>query len=168
MAKILIADIRQGATRLSHILAAKHTLFYGNTVESVIDLAKHNPIDLIIIGVLFDYSRMFDLVKEAKKTPELEGVTVMGFSDEHTDMTMTSRNMLESTMHIVGASDYVDTRGMSDKEILQRINSCLLEKRTLSGKVDPMAETPLQKRKAQEKSRGNRKVNVHSSSKVES
>ncbi|MBS1952607.1 MAG: GAF domain-containing protein [Cyanobacteria bacterium SZAS-4] len=161
MAKILIAAIESGAKRLTNILADDHELHFSSTVEDVLDLAKEQTFDLLIVGVLFDYSRMYDLIRAAKAAPTLKSIPIMGFSDVHTEMTISSRDALETVMHIMGAGDYVDTQDMSDQEIVERIDACLHERKPVSRKVQPSELTPKGKRNSQEIRRWrNRLINV--------
>lgn len=161
MAKILIAAIPSGAEKLTKLLADQHELYFSTTVEDVLDQAKQQSFDLLIVGVLFDYSRMYDLVRAAKNSPALKSTPIMGFSEVHTEMTISGRDALETVMHIMGASDYVDTQDLSDQEIMERINACLEERKPVARKVQASELTPKGKRTSQEIRRWrNRLVNV--------
>ncbi len=154
MARILIADVAQGAHSLKNILGEKHRLVYANNVEQAISLAKTSePFNLIIVGVLFDDSRMFDLMKAIKEEPQLGGTPVMGFSDQPTAISVAGREDLETSTHLVGACDYVDTVNMSDEEIAQRIDGCLTEAQGVRRMRKKTDATPTEKREQQEKKR---------------
>jgi hypothetical protein len=77
----------------------------------------------------------------------------MGFSNQHTSMSLSGRNSIESGSHSLGACDYIDTANMSDEEILERINRCLQEKKGIGRKVCKDEETPTEKRECQESKR---------------
>ena len=154
MARILIADLAQGASRLSRILVDRD-LDFADTVEAVLQKATAQRPDLLIIGVLFDFSRMCDMLKVAKDTPALADVPIMAFSDEHTAITTSNRDLLESVSHVLGACDYVDTRDMCDAEILERIEDCLRERRPVSRKFCALEASPAARRARQTVKRWN-------------
>ncbi|HEY9682149.1 MAG TPA: hypothetical protein V6C86_11265 [Oculatellaceae cyanobacterium] len=155
MSRILIADLQKGSMKLAGLLCEKHELVYTNTVERVLKLLQTpDGFELLIIGVLFDDSRMYELIKEVKSHPEYADMPVMGFSDHHTAMSVSGRDSIESGSHALGVCDYIDTENMSDEEILERINRCLQEKKGIGRKVCKEEETPSEKRVAQEAKRG--------------
>jgi PleD family two-component response regulator len=130
MARLLTTDVAQGAHRLKNILGEKHRLVCANNVEHATSLAKTSePFNLIIVGLLFDDSRMFDLMKAVKEEAQLAGTPAMGFSDQPAAISVAGREDLETSKHLVGACNYVDTQNMSDEEIAQRIDVCLTKAR---------------------------------------
>jgi PleD family two-component response regulator len=153
MSHILIADLNKGATRLTNILESDHTLAYVHTVNEAKRFARQVKFDLVIIGLLFDESRMYELINEFKLIPSLSETPVMGFSDQATASSITSRNSIEGSAHALGVCDYVDTRRLSDREILDRINSCLSGKLGVGRKITRQEATPTQKREQQERAR---------------
>lgn len=153
MANILILDLLRGATRLTALLGEAHELVYTNTLERARSMALHEPFDLIIVGLMFDDSRMYDLISVFKKEQALAHVPIMGFSDEPTSTSISSRDSIEVGTHILGACDYIDTMNMSDPEILERINVCLRERKAVGRDVGTNEKTPRQKREKQERIR---------------
>lgn len=153
MSHILIADLNKGATRLTSILESDHTLAYVHTVNEAKSFARQVKFDLVIIGLLFDESRMYELINEFKLIPSLSETPVMGVSDQATASSITSRNSIEGSAHALGVCDYVDTRRLSDREILDRINSCLTGKLGVGRKITRQEATPTQKREQQERAR---------------
>lgn len=152
MSKILVADLLRGATRLTTILC-DHELVYTNTVSDAMILANYGNFDLIIIGMLFDDSRMFDLIRAIKANTDLQQTPVMGFCNDITALSGTNRDITESVSHLLGACDYVDTNQMNDAEILERIDACLREKKGIGRNLDKSETTPTHKRQAQEERR---------------
>lgn len=155
MKNILIADLRKGAVRLERILRGKYSLCFAKTHDDVKPLLDCNKFDLIIIGLLFDDSKMFELMSELKRNACLKETPVMGFSDEPTYVSIKTRDSLEMSTHFNGFSDYVDTGRMSDEEILNRIESCLDENLGM-GNINLAFEKPNRKRERQEHRRQDR------------
>lgn len=162
MSKILIADLLRGAGRLATILR-EHELVYTNTVAEAMTLAKHGNFDLVIIGMLFDDSRMFDLIRAIKSNAKLQQTPVMGFCNETTTLSGTNRDVTERVSHLLGACDYVDTNEMNDAEILERIRTCLRERKGVGRELDKLEQSPSDKRRAQEQKRKPKQVNVGAS-----
>ena len=153
MSNILIADLKQGTNKLTALLSSKYQLDYAETMSEIVQIANRKPLDLLIIGLLFDDSRMYDTVRMARNAPSLSTIPVIGFSDEHTSMSISGRDAIENIMHLVGACDYIDTRGMDDDEILNRIETALKEKKSVARKVQQAESTPKAKREQQEQIR---------------
>ena len=60
--KILIADTREGDRRISQILAG-HELVFVRTLADARRALQHETFALVLLGVHFDDSRMFDLLR---------------------------------------------------------------------------------------------------------
>lgn len=151
MSRILIADIPDGAARLGGLLGQKHQLVYANTVKEATSMAYDDGFDLIIVGILFDESRMYDLIGQLKRNPSLKGIPVMGFSSEASWRSRATRDQAEMTTHLMGVCDYVCTMTLDDKDIVDRIEHCLNGGRRGIGKHREQGEeTPGQKRRKQE------------------
>ena len=60
--KILIADTREGDRRISQILAG-HELMFVRTLADARRMLQHEQFALVLAGVHFDDSRMFDLLR---------------------------------------------------------------------------------------------------------
>lgn len=157
MAKILVADIALGASKLTSLLGEQHELVYTNSVQNALHIINsHTDLDMVIVGVHFDDSRMYELMQEIKRMTASIGLPVMGFCDTHTMMSTATRDSIETGAHLLGACDYVDTANMSDTEIRTRINTCLKEKRGIGRKRLQEDETPASKRQTgQRKKPGN-------------
>lgn len=153
MSYILIADVNRGATRLKNILEPDHSLAYVSTVQEALSFVQQVKFDLVIIGLHFDESRMYELMSQMKAVPSLRGTPVMGFSDQVTQCSISSRNSIEGSTHALGVCDYVDTQLMTDREILDRINGCLTGKLGIGRKIALEEKSPTQKRERQERQR---------------
>jgi CheY-like chemotaxis protein len=68
MADILIAASPEPGAIVKSILAG-HNLFCARTLEQAEKLLRERPFDLIICTIVFDESRMFDLLRLAQSRP---------------------------------------------------------------------------------------------------
>jgi hypothetical protein len=71
-ARILIATADQGAERLLRLLGTEHSTIRAESLDSAILAAEAEIFDLIICGVDFDESRMFELLKAVKRNGHLK------------------------------------------------------------------------------------------------
>jgi len=69
--RILIADTRENDRRLAAILSG-HELVFARALGEAQRLLTERKFDLILIGVNFDDSRMFDLVRHVRSTGQAE------------------------------------------------------------------------------------------------
>ncbi|MFN8657290.1 MAG: hypothetical protein U0105_13195 [Candidatus Obscuribacterales bacterium] len=69
MAKILVAHTAEGQGFLTNALA-DHTVSYAKTMEEAIRLLESESFSLIVCGMQFDDSRMFDLLRHCKSNPK--------------------------------------------------------------------------------------------------
>jgi CheY-like chemotaxis protein len=65
--RILVADIPESDRRLSEVLNG-HALAFARTLSEAQRLLTQAEFDLIVIGVQFDDSRMFDLVRHVRSS----------------------------------------------------------------------------------------------------
>lgn len=63
--RILVADTSDSDRRLSAILAG-HEVVFARTIGEAQRLLAQQPFDLVMIGVHFDDSRMFDLMRHVR------------------------------------------------------------------------------------------------------
>lgn len=73
MAKILVAASAEPRSVLERVLAG-HELCCAETVAQAELLLRKSAFDLIICTVIFDESRMFDLLRSVRATPEWQGI----------------------------------------------------------------------------------------------
>jgi CheY-like chemotaxis protein len=73
VAKILVAASSEPRAMLGRILAG-YELSCAETLEQAEQLLRERNFDLIVCTVFFDESRMFDLLRLAKDSPEWHGI----------------------------------------------------------------------------------------------
>jgi CheY-like chemotaxis protein len=76
--RILLACVRQAYTRLFAILSGHELEFVTTLIEAQAAL-KGNPFDLVMIGLHFDESRMFDLLEQVRADARYARVPVVCF-----------------------------------------------------------------------------------------
>ena len=69
--RILVADTPDSDHRLNAILAG-HEVTFARTVGESLRLLAHQQFDLVLVGVHFDDSRMFDLVRHVRAGGQTE------------------------------------------------------------------------------------------------
>jgi CheY-like chemotaxis protein len=73
VAKILVAASSEPRAILARMLA-RHELSCAETLEQAEQLLRERKFDLIVCTVYFDESRMFDLLRLAKETPQWQHI----------------------------------------------------------------------------------------------
>ena len=106
MKKILVADVPQMDARYGTALQGWEIEF-ARTVGAARQALGRAPFDLIAIGVYFDDSQMFDLVRwlrAAERTAKLPILCVRG----RPGFTAVSTSTLETALRALGADQFVD------------------------------------------------------------
>src|SRR4051812_1809435 len=73
MATILVAASPEPRAILARVLTG-HDLFYAETMAQAEQLLDEQTFDLIICTIVFDESKMFDLLRHAKSTPQWQRI----------------------------------------------------------------------------------------------
>jgi CheY-like chemotaxis protein len=102
MARILVAASPEPRAILERILAG-HDLVCAETVEQAERLLSEQTFDLIICTVVFDESRMFDLLRLAKSSPAWQRIPFLG--------TRVRRQVLDSRLALEGIAFTCQTLG---------------------------------------------------------
>jgi CheY-like chemotaxis protein len=77
-ARILVACVRRAYTRLFAILSGRELAFVDTLAEAQAAL-KAGGFDLVLIGLYFDESRMFDLLRHIRADEKYDRVPVVCF-----------------------------------------------------------------------------------------
>ena len=70
--KVLVADVARTA-----ILLADHDVTTARTIAQVRSALQKGEYDLLVVGVAFDDSRMFDLVREIRGDARYDGLRII-------------------------------------------------------------------------------------------
>jgi hypothetical protein len=105
--KILIADRPQGIETLHNVLGDSVELIAASSIDAAIRaLAK--PIDLVICGLHFDDSRMFDLLIYAHGNSHTCRIPFLIFRDLELELDRIIFKSLEISAKSLGAAGFVD------------------------------------------------------------
>jgi DNA-binding response OmpR family regulator len=128
MQKILVADDPDIDGRIGRILKP-HELTFVRTLSAAMRALDANDYDLIVIGVHFDDSRMFDLLRHVRSEQRTSGIPVVCVLSQRFE-TVVSVQGLEIAARTLAASAFIDfTQHQDDDDgnaaILRLIEECL-------------------------------------------
>jgi hypothetical protein len=108
MPKILVADTPEGDRRISTILAGHEVSFVRTLAEAQRKLAAEK-FALVLIGVHFDDSRMFDLLRHLQR-----GGTVICMRSQHFNSPAITLEGLEIAAKALGCQLFLDLTWYAD------------------------------------------------------
>jgi len=126
-ARILIATADQGAERLLRLLGPEHSIVRADSVDKAIVAAQTEIFDLIICGVDFDQSRMFELLRAVKRNGHLKPKPFICFRHSQSALGKASETGLLTAARVAGATCYLNSIGMSDQDLLSAVEAYLPE-----------------------------------------
>ncbi|GEM_PF-330953 len=143
-ARILIAGTPDSVATIERILGQQYQFIAVSTMAEALMKLKEQAFDLIMIGVHFDESRMFELLPRARATAEQAGKPIICFATRDTPLTRTMSETIDLVSKALGAWMYMDQHDYSickdpDAEIRRIIKRCLTgetRKKTQSGRID--------------------------------
>ena len=108
MAKILVAASQEPRTVIERILAG-HELSCAETMAQAEQFLRERTFDLIICTIVFDESKMFDLLRLAKSSSEWKQVPfVVARARSHILSSPTSLRSVAFTCGTLGAAAFLD------------------------------------------------------------
>src|SRR5215212_11361028 len=108
MAKILVAASHEPGLIVGRILAG-HELLFADTMAQAEQLLRKNTFGLIICTIVFDESKMFDLLRLAKSSSEWKQVPfVVARARSHILSSPTSLRSVAFTCGTLGAAAFLD------------------------------------------------------------
>jgi hypothetical protein len=113
MAKILIAAGAAGTKRLRHILGKHHALSFATTLQEALDFAPAS--DLLICGLEFDESRMFELLRVINNDSSLRDKPRVCMRFIATNTPDEVIGGLELAARAVGARELIDIPALEEK-----------------------------------------------------
>lgn len=105
--RILAADVPQGIQTLRNVLTAEAEIVVASTMEEAMSLLKGGA-DLIVCGIHFDESRMFDLLRVAKADPATRPIPFLCFRDMESELAQPVLESLQIACNALGAVAFVD------------------------------------------------------------
>jgi CheY-like chemotaxis protein len=141
--RILIAADPESAGRVRQVMGAVHQYVEANKIEEAVSILSGRKFDLILLGVHFDESRMFELLPKARlgrnsKTP------IICVCTRDTQMTRAMHESIEVTCKAFGVWMYIDQHKYNvtqdpDAEMRRVIERCLIHdarKAALGERID--------------------------------
>ncbi len=130
VARIFIAGTADDIAHVEQILGQRHEYTVARATSEARIRLKEQSFDLIMIGVHFDESRMFDLLREIRKTPEYAETPIICFCMRDTPLTRTMHDSADVLSRRLGAWMYLDQQEYSvskdpDAEMRRVIERCL-------------------------------------------
>ena len=131
MPRILIADLPEGAVTLERILKGHECVVVTQMADAEIKL-KAETFDLIIAGLHFDDSQMFELIREVKKSERNADKPIICFCSRDTKMSRLIHESLEHSTKALGAWMYLAEHSYNvyqnpDAELRRIMERCLTE-----------------------------------------
>ena len=124
--RVLVADTAEGDRRITAILAG-YELEFVRTLDEARRELKDDGFSLVLIGVHFDDSRMFDLLRYMQATPEKAGRCVVCMRSQRFVSTAITIEGLEIAARTLGCALFLDLTWYADDEKGNQAVRTLLE-----------------------------------------
>jgi hypothetical protein len=111
--KVLIADTPAGDRRISEILSG-HELEFVRTLADAQRAVERDGFALVLVGVHFDESRMFDLLRYVQARGEPRGCAVICMRSHHFASSAISIEGLEIATRALGCNLFLDLTWYAD------------------------------------------------------
>lgn len=111
--KVLIADTPAGDRRISEILSG-HALEFVRTLADAQRAVQRDGFALVLVGVHFDESRMFDLLRYVQARGEPRGCAVICMRTHHFASTAITIEGLEIAAKALGCNLFLDLTWYAD------------------------------------------------------
>ena len=92
---------------VENVIGTSATVIGMNTLDEAISLLRKG-VDLIVCGIHFDDSRMFDLLRLAKADPSIQAVPFLCFRDMDSELTLPIFDSLQIACQALGAVEFID------------------------------------------------------------
>jgi len=112
--KILVADTPEGDRRLSQILSGYELTFVRTMGEARRELEADGFV-LILVGVHFDDSRMFDLLRQVRSEGRNKDIPIICVREPGLGFTAISSHTLEVTCRALDANVFLDLTNINDE-----------------------------------------------------
>jgi hypothetical protein len=105
--RILVADVPAGVRALENVIGTSATVIGTNSLDEAVFLLRKG-VDLIVCGIHFDESRMFDLLRLAKAGPSIQAIPFLCFRDMDSGLTLPIFESLQIACQALEAVEFVD------------------------------------------------------------
>jgi hypothetical protein len=103
MARILIASGSSDIAVMERLLAQEHETIVATTMAEAVAKLKEEEVDLIMISVYFDESRMFDLMSQCKAIPKNAKTPIISFCTRDTLLMGAMHDTIAVVTKLLGA-----------------------------------------------------------------
>ena len=126
-ARILIAADIDTAVRLERVLGEQHYLKVVGTIDRAIAAVRAGIYDMIICGVSFDDSRMFELLQAVKLNNSQKSKPFICYKQSEYPLGDGIESGVVTAARIIGASCYLDGTSLTDENLLLTLETYLPE-----------------------------------------
>lgn len=109
MAKVMVADVPEMDERIRHCLPG-HDLVFVRDMREAMAALRHDGFSLIVIGVLFDESRMFDLLTYVRSLSHYREAAVVCVQGVDMMMPEAVMRTVDMAVKALGGTAFVDLR----------------------------------------------------------
>lgn len=104
---LLVADVATGQATLRNVMGDRTGLVGAATLEEARE-ALGRGVDMVVCGIHFDDSRMFDLLRYARADPRFRPVPFICFRDLESELAPALFESLDIACTALGAAAFVD------------------------------------------------------------
>jgi len=131
LSSVLIAEVPAGVITLERILKG-HKCKIVNTMSQAVKSLREDAFDLIVAGLHFDDSQMFEFIREVKRSQKNANKPIICFCSRDTQLARQIHESLEYSTKALGAWIYLAEHAYSayqnpDAELRRIIERCLTE-----------------------------------------
>lgn len=109
MARVLVADVPEMDERIRHCLPGHELLFVRTMREAMVTL-RHDSFSLVVIGVHFDESRMFELLTHVRSLSAYDAVPVVCVQGLAFVVPEPVRKTVDMAVKALGGTAFADLR----------------------------------------------------------
>ena len=113
--KVLVADVPAARSRLTSVLAQERLVFV-HTLAAALRALAGEDFDLVLIGMHFDDSRMFDLLHAVRAGGRNRAVPIVCYRMRPLAFMALSTQVIEVTVKALGAQAFADLAGFATEE----------------------------------------------------
>jgi hypothetical protein len=130
MARIFIAATSDDVDAMKRILGTRHELTAVHVMSDALKSLQNEAFELVLIGVHFDESRMFELLRRVTTIPKNASTPVICFNARDTDLVRKMYLSINGVCKALGAWMYLDQHQYNiskdpNSELLRIIERCL-------------------------------------------
>jgi DNA-binding NtrC family response regulator len=109
MAKILVADVTEMDERIRQCLPG-HELKFVRTLSEALRMLRRDGFSMVVIGLHFDESRMFELLSHVRSLPQYKDVPVVCVQGLDIILPEGAMRTVDMAVKALGGTAFVDLR----------------------------------------------------------